>query len=218
MSIFLKILGILLGSIGGLLALILLILILLLFCKSKLMVGYWDNQFRLQLRFLFIRYTIFPKKEKKKTSKTSEPPEKNASHSPKPSAAHSKSVQKQSSRVSRQKKQKKELKKLSFSDYIGILNIIFRDIFHYISCDMLHLEIVVASEDAAQTALNYGRIHAALEPLLGALSARNFLNRAIINITPDFCSEQSQFYGKAVFSLRLFRILGCIYHIYKKYF
>lgn len=65
-------------------------------------------------------------------------------------------------------------------------------VFKAITVDRLHLEIVVASEDAAATAINTGRVCAVLYPALSALQCALRIRHREVTVTPDYLAENGR--------------------------
>ena len=57
--------------------------------------------------------------------------------------------------------------------------------------DRLYLDLLVASEDAAATATDYGKACAILYPALSLVKGRVKVRKSRLNIAPDFLREKS---------------------------
>ena len=127
---------------------ILLALFLLLLCPVTIVVGF-QKEFTIKIRYLFFTYQVAPRKEKPK-KEAKEPPES-------------------------EKKEPEEHKKSKFQEILeekgisGLLKLLrqvgevatrtARRLFSHLVVTRLHLEILVADEDAAQAAVNYGDVY-----------------------------------------------------------
>ena len=56
-----------------------------------------------------------------------------------------------------------------------------------ITVDRLYLDVLVASGDAAQTAIDYGKICAVVYPIQALIESKMRVRRRAINISTDFC-------------------------------
>ena len=56
-----------------------------------------------------------------------------------------------------------------------------------ITVDRLYLDILVASGDAAQTAIDYGKVCAVVYPVQALIESKMRVRRRAINISTDFC-------------------------------
>jgi hypothetical protein len=63
----------------------------------------------------------------------------------------------------------------------------------------LYLDIGCAKKDAAETAIYYGEVCAALYPMLGALASKCKIKKYDINVYPDYLAR----FGRASFFVKL---------------
>jgi hypothetical protein len=216
--IFLKILII----IGIIIASLILLLLILLSFKSKLILKYEKN-FVVQFRYLFLTIQFYPTKAQKKEKKIKKL--KNKKDSEKSTAVKPQERKKDDSGVKDteditiEKKGffNKFFSNLSFWDYIDIWGIIFDKFFNKIYCEELNVNAVIASEDAAETALNYGRLNAAVYPMAGSFYNSDKVKNLSINIKPDFSKKDSSFEGSLIISARFIYAILCIIYIIKKF-
>ena len=111
---------------------------------------------------------------------------------------------------------KKEKKKKSISEVIADIKMItdialavIKKFFSHLQIKMTRIKMLVATDDAATTAIAYGAITQSLNILLPALeSVKNFkgLKRADIDIRPDFLSDSPTVDIKISFSIRVWHI------------
>lgn len=137
MSVFLVILAIL----GGLLLLFGLLLLLRVGVQLR-----YDGSFSVKLKVLFLSFTLFPKKEKLRIK--GQPP----------------SEKKEKKKKKKQKKEKAVSKKPDFSELFSFYRQLFTEVIlpalgrflKHLHLRVDQLQIEIASEDAAKTALLYG--------------------------------------------------------------
>ena len=189
------------------LAVLLLIFILLIF-PVKVYINYYDK-IEITIRYIFFKFkqTGKPekqeekkrKKEKKKLKKDKEPKEKKESS------------------LSKLKKENgiKGLIEL-FKEILKIFFKTAKKIIKHIYIEKIDLNIAVSSEDAAQTAILYGKINAYFYSVYALLS--NFFNIKFkrINIYPDFLSEETKINFSMVVKTRpVFILMSAVALIFK---
>ncbi len=81
--------------------------------------------------------------------------------------------------------------------------------------EKINAEIVVASDDASQTALNFGRINAAVYPIVGLINGHNKVKNLHISITPDFTQTTSTYTAEAVLYVRVVNAISAVISIIK---
>ncbi|MEG0877553.1 MAG: DUF2953 domain-containing protein [Oscillospiraceae bacterium] len=146
------------------------IILLLLFLPVCVAVKYDYDELTVKLKILFLSFTLYPMKEKEQEEKDAqeEPPQ-----SPQP-------------------KKKQKAKFPDFEKLAGLVStagmamkIIFKGIY-FTKATIIY---PVHCEDAADTAINYGKTHAYLGAAIATL--RNYLHISFkeLNIIPDFTGE-----------------------------
>ncbi len=104
------------------------------------------------------------------------------------------------------------------SKYSRLVSDIFAElikIFGKISVNRLYITVVAAEENAAETAISYGRWCAFLYPAVGMLhsAARVKKGREGIDIICDYTGERPSFSFDFDISVRLFRLVGALLRI-----
>lgn len=99
----------------------------------------------------------------------------------------------------------------SFTLIIGLLKRLF-ELLKFTKIKTLKVNIICAENDAAQTAIDYGRCYALVSPLLSFIHSSVKIKRRNenINITCNFETNQSYYDFEAVLVLPIFRILGAL--------
>ena len=85
----------------------------------------------------------------------------------------------------------------------------------YLHTDIKMLDITVASDEAASTAIKYGAISAAVYNLLEILRAKTVMHarkNAVIDVRPDFCSEKTVFHVDFSVKIRVFSFVRIGWH------
>jgi len=224
MNVFLTILSILGIVIGSILGLVVLIILILLPMRVRAVVKFDENDgFRLWAGLGPILLKLFPrsKKQKKKASeKAKKATEKTAEEfAEDPLKTVEKEITDDGEKTEEKPKKKgfgDYIKALKFLDYIDILEKATKHFLSKIYFQKLYLDITVASNDAAKTAQMYGKLDAAIFPLLGFLDSKKKIKDGEVHIHPDFTSEKLKTVLDTEVCFRLFRALhaGIIILIY----
>ncbi len=224
MSIFLTVLSVLGIIIGSVLGLILLIFLVLLPMRVRAVVKFDDTDgFRLHAGLGPILLKLFPqsrKQKKKSKKKAKKATEKTAEEfAEKPVETVEKAAEEPLEKAPDKPKKKgfgDYIKALKFLDYIEILNKASGHFLSKIYFHKLHLDMTVASSDASKTAQMYGKLDAAIFPLLGFLNSKKKIRDGEVHIRPDFTSEKLQVKLDTEVCFRLFRAVhaGIIILIY----
>ena len=200
MGIFLKILGIFGIVIACAVGLVILAVAALLPAKIKVRIGYIEEEFILSFKLLFFVFTVSPENKKKKKKKaTKKEKEKNE-------------------RPAKKEKDnffRSHTSDFGVFDYIELIGIVIEKFVAKIYFDKLEAEIRVAGDDAAQTALNFGRLNAAIYPIAGLINGHKRIKKLHIGITPDFTTTKSVYNAEAIAYIRIFDVLAAVIAIIK---
>ena len=169
-------------------------------CVKITFVTQYKDEFELEVRWLFIKYKLYPPKDEK--------PEK-----------EKKDDKKDPKKDKKPKKSKKTNPFKKFYNNQGltgvvelinttasIVNGMFKRIFKSVVINTLDIAILVTGEDSAKTAVNYGEVCAAVFPPVGLICSTMLVKKHDINITPDFIGSQSKAYFSAVVSVVPIRV------------
>ena len=102
-----------------------------------------------------------------------------------------------------------------FLKILGIFGIVIEKYVAKIYFDKLEAEIRVAGDDAAQTALKFGRLNAAIYPIAGLINGHKRIKKLHIGITPDFTTTKSVYNAEAIAYIRIFDVLAAVIAIIK---
>ncbi|MCL2486740.1 MAG: hypothetical protein FWE86_03985, partial [Oscillospiraceae bacterium] len=171
-------------------------LFLLLLVPAAVTAKYSDD-FALTVHYLFIPLRILPRKKKEK-------PE------PEPPAKKKKPAKKPKKKAAKEPAAKKKKKKPGLFDERGLggaLSLLgriaklaggaFAKVLRGVRVTRFDLYISVGGEDAAETAINYGRICAAVYPAAGLIASQTGKFRRDIIIRADFLSEKTAVYHQS---------------------
>lgn len=200
MGIFLKILGIFGIVIACAVGLVILAAAALLPAKIKVRIGYIEEEFILSFKLLFFVFTVSPENKKKKKKK-----------------AKKKEKEKKERPAKKEKDNffRSHTSGFGVFDYIELIGIVIEKFVAKIYFDKLEAEIRVAGDDAAQTALNFGRLNAAIYPIAGLINGHKRIKKLHIGITPDFTTTKSVYNAEAIAYIRIFDVLAAVIAIIK---
>ena len=200
MGIFLKILGIFGIVIACAVGLVILAFAALLPAKIKVRIGYIEEEFILSFKLLFFVFTVSPENKKKKKKK-----------------AKKKEKEKKERPAKKEKDNffRSHTSDFGVFDYIELIGIVIEKFVAKIYFDKLEAEIRVAGDDAAQTALNFGRLNAAIYPIAGLINGHKRIKKLHIGITPDFTTTKSVYNAEAIAYIRIFDVLAAVIAIIK---
>lgn len=200
MGIFLKILGIFGIVIACAVGLVILAVAALLPAKVKVRIGYIEEEFILSFKLLFFVFTVSPENKKKKKKK-----------------AKKKEKEKKERPAKKEKDNffRSHTSDFGVFDYIELIGIVIEKFIAKIYFDKLEAEIRVAGDDAAQTALNFGRLNAAIYPIAGLINGHKRIKKLHIGITPDFTTTKSVYNAEAIAYIRIFDVLAAVIAIIK---
>lgn len=170
---------------------ILAVLLFLLLLPVSLEASY-DNELSLRVRYFFFKWTIFPAKEEAEEEKS---PQKSKKSKKEPAKEETKKEKKPSldSLLEILELVKQALSSLRNPLGYFLRHIRYRDIW---------LHILVAKEDAHQTALRYGECQAAVHSALALLKNCADIKIADIQIQADFIGEEEKFSGGGSIKIR----------------
>lgn len=195
---------------------ILLFFVFLLSLKATITVGYSD-EVTLSIRVLFVKIKLLPKKTKKgphsMSAKKAEKLRKKAAKA----AAKKKEAKRLKAEHKLQKKEaEKDKPKKSMSEILDMISLIrelvavvIRRFFGHLRIRVTRLKLVVATPDAATTAIAYGAACTAINLLLPTLSeVKNFKLPAEdeFGVVCDFTADTPSFDVKLSFSLRVWHL------------
>lgn len=200
MGIFLKILGIFGIVIACAVGLVISAVAALLPAKIKVRIGYIEEEFILSFKLLFFVFTVSPENKKKKKKK-----------------AKKKEEEKKERPAKKEKDNffRSHTSDFGVFDYIELIGIVIEKFVAKIYFDKLEAEIRVAGDDAAQTALNFGRLNAAIYPIAGLINGHKRIKELHIGITPDFTTTKSVYNAEAIAYIRIFDVLAAVIAIIK---
>ena len=193
----------------GILALLLLLLLTPVHLQAR-----YDGALRVRARYLFLVFPLYPRPEKRKKT-----------------VKRAKRKRREASKAEPEKKKKKELSQWerllreegpsglvrTVADLARLAGTAAGRILAAVTVDRLTLCLIVASEDAADTAVNYGKACAALYPSLAVLESAVRVRRRDIALAPDFLRRRGEVRGEIRLHVRPLRILWALLRLVGAY-
>ena len=183
---------------------IVLVVAFLLLCSVRIRATYREF-FSLKLSYLFFSYTVFPQKKKKTARK-----------------------RKTRRKKQTQKKPEENIFKRAYREkgLVGFLRLLqglakaastaLRKILPHVRVRRLSVNVVVATADAADTAITYGLTCSVVYPAVAVLVASTRCRRYDVAVTADFDAEESRIDAAADIKVRvLFVIVAALYALFQ---
>lgn len=205
MSILLTVLSVAAAIIGGILLIITAIFLILLTIKAEIIIGYnKEESFFLRVRYSAVSIDIFPLKKSSQKKKEDKKPKKEK--------------EKQPENEKRENFFSKKIKAMVLDDYLTLLGHV-GDFLSRFRFGDINANVMVASDDAATTAKNYGRLTAVVFPILGKIHNEKLAKDIDVHINADFTAEKTyadiyiEIYVRTVHAVAL--ALKALIHILK---
>ena len=192
-------------------------LIVILFSIKVSVTAVYDETFTLDVKWLFIKFRIYPEDEEKKAKKEAKKAEKEQ--------------KKKNSKKEKPKKEKTEEsaspKSNIFRDFYnnqgfaatvnlirtaaaqlgGFLKGVYRA---FVIENLTVLLKVSAGDDAAQTAVKYGKVCSAVYPAMGFICSNMKVKQYDVNVVPDFISAENTATFKLSLSVRPIKLTNAV--------
>ncbi len=205
--------------------------LIIIFRQSITVTVDYENKLDVKVKFLF--FTIYPAKPKKKKKQKKQKKQKKTAESvadTKENAAENDGKQAENTDADsvnenkadgKKKKKKFNLDIEMIMDYVRSAWPPVKKLFKKIRWYDVYVDWVVASDDAAKTALQYGGICAFMYPFFEWLTTYFTAHIKEVNIEADFSKEQQDIFIYCVLKLRLSTALACIiwlaWRVFKTY-
>lgn len=207
------------------LLILLLILVLILWSEIVLAVEFWDGKFRYAVRYFGIQ--VYPFKKQKEP----DPAEEEQKAAKKEQKKSEKKAQKQADKDAAAAERKKLLpaekinrviqKLAERADMIGeILSAIpgpVQRLCKAITLDQLETDFLIGGEDAADTAVLYGRVQLGVQNLLAWLGRHIHVRRKDVRIACDFAEDKSRWNIRCRVKVRIGTVLAAALWFLWKY-
>lgn len=203
------------------------LLLVLLFTRSVVAtVEYNEEKLDVKVKYLF--FTLYPQKPKRKKSpkkkkrrsaearRTDEPDDEERGEPPEERAEQEHVGGGEVKRARNQKMPKKKKRKKSAFDLAQIMDYVrsasppIKRLFKKIRVSDLSVNYIVATDDAAKTAIKYGTVCAALYPAIEWLTTYFTVHVRRVHVEADFSKETDDILAYGKLKLRVSTALGCI--------
>lgn len=203
------------------------LLLVLLFTQSVVAtVKYDEEKLDVKVKYLFL--TLYPQKPKRKKSPkrkkrksaeakpTDKPDEAESGESPEEPAEQEPAGKDEIKKAHKGKvPKKKKGKKFAFDlaqimEYVRSASPPVKRLFKKIRVSDLTVDYVVATDDAAKTAIKYGTVCAALYPAIEWLTTYFTVRVQRVHVEADFSEETDDIFAYCKIKLRVSTALGCI--------
>ena len=184
-----------------------LLIVAILSVKVTLLMSY-DSEFKLSVKWLFIKLKILPKKEKE------DKPKKEKTKKEKPKKEKDKTEEEKNEEKAEEKPKKDNIlvafyKNQGLSGVIQLLNDtvsaiggMFGSIFKHMIFHELKLHITVGTDDSAETAILYGKTCSSVFPAMGLITSTCKVKEFGCRVDPNFIEPEKSAKFNVVLSIR----------------
>ena len=184
------------------LIIILLLIALIFFVPYGVDAAYMGGEFSLRVKAGFLRFTLFPKKEKHKSEAQLRREEQR-----KAKRAAKKAAKKASAAAAPPKAKKKpDIHFLMALAQMGLRAV--KRLFRSFSIDFLLLHYVAATKDPYDTAMQYSYLGAAFSAIGAMAGKRIRVKKSDVWLDADFVNETPQIEARLVLSLQLYKVVA----------
>lgn len=170
----------------------------LLFCPVVIRASF-EDELIVKASYLFLTYVIVPRKEKE----------------PKKTEQNETGQKEEEEKDVTQSKIKELLAQKGLRGFLGLMKEIFfiahgssQRLFRHLVISNISAYLVIATDDASQTALNYSYACAAVYPAFSAIVANCKCKKYSVQVIPDFNKKESEIKFSAKATIKLFFILS----------
>ncbi len=207
------------------LGIIVLFFAFLLSLKATITIAY-NGEVQLSVKILFIRIKILPAKKKKypksmsaaKARKIKEKREKKAAKKLAKKKAKKQEKEEKKRAIASGKIQKEKKSAGEILDIISLvadlLKAVIGTFFKHLRIRIARIRLVIATGDAATTAITYGAVTQAINvmlPLLDQIKTVRTPQNKDIDISTDFCSDESEIDIEISFALRVWHLFHVVF-------
>lgn len=203
------------------------LLLVLLFTRSVVVTAEYDEE-KLDVKVKYLFITLYPRKPKRKKSPkekkrksaearlTGEADEEESGEPPEEPAERESPGKDKIKKAHKEKAPKKKKgKKFAYDleqimDYVRSASPPIKRLFKKIRVSDLTIDYVVATDDAAKTAIKYGTVCAALYPAIEWLTTYFTVRVRRVHVEADFSEEADDIFAYCKIKLRVSTALGCI--------
>lgn len=153
----------------------------------------FEQKFEAELRYLFLKIPLYPRPQKEKApKKEKKPKEPKAEEEEQKPKKEKKKSDKPNPIITFIKNQGFDGVLNLISDIGSILTGMFGSIFRHVVFNKLYLNMVVAKNDAAATAIEYGKTCERVFPVMGYICSHMKVQKYDVEVTPDFLGYRNE--------------------------
>ena len=188
------------------LIIILLLVLLIFFVPYGVDAAYLGGAVTLRIKAGFLRFTVFPRKEKPKSEAQLRREEERKAKRAARKAAKKAAKETAAAAAPPKPKKKPDIHFLLALAQMGLRAV--RRLFRSFSIDFLMLHYVVATPDPCDTATQYSWLGAAFNAIAATAGKRIRVKKSDVWLDADFTEESPQLEGRLVLSLQLYKVVA----------
>jgi len=162
--------------------------IILLFCIPVRILFDYDKEFVFEIKYLFIKYSVYPPKEKKQEKEETKEVKKSE-----------KNTKEKNPKEKKENPIKTFYKNQGFDALLDLIKYTaesvcgaFKKIFKAFVFKELFVNLSVSKGDAAKTAIEYGKVCAQVFPAMGLICSNVKVRKYALNVSPDFIENKNK--------------------------
>ena len=191
-------------------------LIVILFCIKVSVTAVYDETFSLDVKWLFVNLRIYPEDEEKKAKKAAKKAEKEKKKKPKKEKP--KSEEEPASSEPKSNIFKDFYHNQGFAATVRLIKTaaaqlggFLKDVYKAFVIENLTVLLKVsAGDDAASTAIKYGKVCSAVYPSMGFICSNMKVKQYDVNVVPDFISGENVATFKLSLSVRPIKLTNAV--------
>ena len=188
------------------LIIILLLILLIFFVPYGIDAAYMGGGFTLRVKAGFLRFTLFPRKEKPKTEAQIRREEERKAKKAAKKAAKEAEKAAESAAAAPNAKKKPDIHFLLALARMGLRAV--KRLFRSFSIDFLLLHYVAATKDPCDTAMQYSYLGAAFHAISATAGKRVRVKKSDVWLDADFVNETPRIEARLVLSLQLYKVVA----------
>ncbi len=185
--------------------------IIALFCIPVIIVLDYDKEFLFEVRYLFIKYKIYPPREKPEEKEKKEEKDKKKKGEEKGEDKDKKAKDKKENPI------KTFYKNQGFDALLDLIKYTakavggaLKNIFRAFVFRELYVKLSVSKGDAAQTAYEYGKLCAEVFPAMGLICSNVKVKKYALDVSPDFIGNNNKAFLHAKISVMPIKLTNAV--------
>ncbi len=193
-------------------------LIVILFCIKVSVTAVYDETFSLDVKWLFVKLRIYPQDEEKKAEKEAKKAEKEKTKKKKPKKEKPTQEEEPDSSEPKSNIFKDFYHNQGFAATVRLIKTaaaqlggFLKDVYKAFVIENLTVLLkVAAGDDAASTAIKYGKVCSAVYPSMGFICSNMKVKQYDVNVVPDFISGENLATFKLSLSVRPIKLTNAV--------